>query len=134
MKENAMSALILWIDERQVKLFHLKPNAINVEHFKCRNISPVVEPSAGTGRSKKTDDQLFYKQLIQKLEKNSPMKWLLMGPSSGPKLFLQYLNENRPDLSQRVIGVEKVDPMPDSELLSVGRIFLHHYYMIQGAN
>ncbi len=56
-----------------------------------------------------------------------------MGPSLGAKHFAAYLEKSHPDLYKCIITVEKVDKMPDSEILSIGRKFLQKYYLFHSA-
>jgi hypothetical protein len=129
-----MSALLIWMNSHEAKIFHLMPNTIHLETVKFHGPRHSDETLGKNHPKNQTDEEVFFRQLIAALEKSSASKWLLMGPSMGPKHFYQFLKTHHLLQSRKVIGVEKVDQMPDSEILSVGRSYLHHYYMFQGAN
>lgn len=111
-----MSALIIWMTQQEARIFHVTANAIHGE------------------RVHQTNEEIFFRQLTAELIKSVSKQWLLMGPDLTPENFYQFLKSHHHPLSQKVIAVEKVDPMPDSEILSVGRSYLHRYYMFKGAN
>jgi hypothetical protein len=79
-----------------------------------------------------TDSEVFFRQLTDVLSQKEPAKWLLLGPSLGPKHFFRHLEKHHPEFASYVIGVERVEQMPDSDILSVGRQFLHNYYLYHG--
>jgi hypothetical protein len=129
-----MSALIIWLNSQEAKLFHLRPQSIHVENVSFKGHLHPVE-SLGLNHPKtQTDEEVFYRQLSAKLEKDPSNKWLLMGPGIAVKHFKRHLETHHPLLNSKVIGIEKVDHLPDSDLLSVGRQFLHKYYLFQGVN
>lgn len=129
-----MSALIIWLNSQEAKLFHLLPQSIHVEKVSYRGHLHPVESLGRNHPKDQTDEEAFYRQLADKLGKEPFTKLLLMGPGVGVRHFQRHLEDHHPQLNQKVIGVEKVDQMPDSEILSVGRNYLHKYYLFQGAN
>lgn len=124
-----MSALLIWMNSHEAKLFHVEPESINVEKVVFHGHEHHVETLGRNHSKDQTDEIKFFKQLIEKLKTSSSAQWLLMGPSLGPKHFAHYLENHHADLFKRIIGVEKVDKMPDSEILSVGRKHLQKYYL-----
>ncbi len=118
-----MSAILVWVHSDEAKLFHLKPNSIHVETVQFKGPS---HPDAHT------DEDLFYRQLAKKLSQKDEAKLLVMGPSLAPKHFFRFLEIHHPLMAGRVIGVERMEKMPDSEILSMGRQMLHQYYLYQG--
>ncbi len=118
-----MTAILIWVHNNQAKLFHLKPQSIHVEsvHYKGPRHADAH-----------LDSENFFRQLVDLLLQKEPAKWLLMGPGLAQKHFFRHLESHHPKLTEQVIGVERVDQMPDSEILSVGRKFLNDYYLYQG--
>lgn len=127
-----MSAVLIWINTHEAKLFHLRPNSIHVQTVKYTGPRHPVEVLGKNHPQHQTDERTFFRKLVKVLQKDLPSKMLLMGPGLGPKQFLRHLESHHDDLKHKVIGVEKVDQMPDSEILSIGRQFLQQYYLYNG--
>lgn len=124
-----MSALLIWMNSQEAKVFHLQPTTIHVERILFQGPHPGAESSGGSASGTPLDMHSRYGSLAEALHKSAANQFLLMGPSPGPRYFDKFLRDRHPLLSSKVIGVEKVDEMPDSEILSVGRSYLHHYYL-----
>jgi stalled ribosome rescue protein Dom34 len=128
-----MSALLIWMTKQEAKLFYVEAESINYEKFQFSGPQHPTE-TLGVNHSKtESDEERFFHQLAQKLKTVKARTWLLMGPSLGATHFKHFLEKHHSELSAKVIGVEKVDKMPDSEILSVGRKFLQHHYLYHPA-
>lgn len=124
-----MSALLIWTSPNEAKLFHVDANSIHVEKIVYKSS---LHPSEVSGRIASFDqfaELEFFKILVEKLKSVGSEKWLLMGPDQTPVRFKQYLVDHCSEMFQKLIGLEKVDQMPDSEILSVGRMHLQRYYL-----
>ncbi len=124
-----MSALLVWMDQQEAKLFEIENDRINVKKICFEGPEHPPETLGRNHPRHQTDEQRFYSQLAKKMTKIKSKNWLLMGPSFGASHFLTYLEHSFPELFNRVIGFEKVDKMPDSEILSTGRKYLQRYYL-----
>lgn len=124
-----MCALLIWMNTEEAKLFYVEAESINVEKMKYHGHEHHPETLGKNHPKDQTDEQKFYRQLSEQLNQKHFKKILLMGPSLGPSHFCSYLEKSYPEIYEKVIGVEKVDRMPDSEILSVGRKFLQKYYL-----
>lgn len=124
-----MSALLIWMTKQEAKLFHVESERINVEKFQYSGPHHDNETHGKNHTQGQTDEDRFFHQLAQSLKHVKSRTWVMMGPSLGATHFAKFLEKHHPDLYERVIGVEKVDKMPDSEILSAGRKFLQHYYL-----
>jgi stalled ribosome rescue protein Dom34 len=127
-----MSAILVWVHTEHAKLFHLKPNSIHVETVRFQGPHHPTELQGKNHPKDQTDEESFYRQLAKNLAQKEEAKWLLMGPGLAAKHFFRFLETHHPLFSARVIGIERVDQMPDSEILSMGRQFLQQYYLYQG--
>lgn len=112
-----MSAIFIWIYSQEAKLFHLKPQSIHVETVKRKDSD--------------SKDEVLFKSLVERVQRQSLKRLLLMGPGSAPQHFFRYLQTHQPEWVPMVIGVERVEHMPDSEILSMGRHFLQQFYLNQ---
>ena len=128
-----MSAIIIWMDTVEAKLFEIDKDSINAEKIVFHGH---VHPKETLGKNhpiKQSDEQTFYRQLIKKIrdtvKDKISTKILLMGPSLGVTHFSSYSEHAAPDIFKLIIGTEKVDRMPDSEILSIGRKYLQHFFL-----
>ena len=124
-----MSALIIWMDTVEAKLFEIDKDSIKAEKVLFQGPEHPKEVLGKNHEKNQTDEEVFYRQLFQKIKTKKANKILLMGPSLGATHFVGFLERTSPEMFSRVIGSEKVDKMPDSEILSVGRKFLQRYYL-----
>lgn len=124
-----MSALLIWMTKQEAKLFHVESERINFEKVQYSGHHHAPESHGKNHSQDQTDENRFFQQLAHALQHVKSKTWLMMGPSLGATHFAKFLEKHYPELHQKVIGVEKVDKMPDSEILSAGRKFLQRYYL-----
>ena len=124
-----MSALIIWIDSVEAKLFEIEKDSIKAERVLFHGPTHQKEVMGKNHNRNDSDEEVFYIQLLEKLKTKDAKQILLMGPSLGATHFNTFLARTATEIFQRVIGTEKVDRMPDSEILSVGRKHLQKYYL-----
>lgn len=124
-----MAALIIWMDTVEAKLFEIDQDSIKVEKVLYHGHLHHKEVMGKNHKKNQTDEEAFYRQLLEAIKLKKVGKILLMGPSLGATHFFHFLDRTSPDVFNRVIGAEKVDKMPDSEILSVGRQHLQRYYL-----
>ncbi len=101
-----MSALLVWLNEQEVRLFFIETEMINVKKLPYDN-----------------------QQLVDEIKIKPLKQILLMGPGQEPMQFSLFLAKSYPDVYGKIIGVEKVNKMPDSEILSTGSRILQKYYL-----
>jgi hypothetical protein len=131
---GSMSAILIWVHSQEAKLFHLKAKSIHVETVPFKIPKHFIENSAGLALPYSPDgEEKFFRHLVKNLKKKEPARWLIMGPTQLAPHFHRFLLNHHADLAVNVIGVERVETMPDSEILSKGRQILHHYYLNQRA-
>jgi hypothetical protein len=124
-----MCSILIWMDSVEAKLFYVEAESIRVEKVKFHGHVHPTETLGKNHPQDQTDQQVFFKQLIKKLEGESFKRLFLMGPSLGATHFYSYLGKGHLDIFTKVIGLEKVGKMPDSEILSVGQKYLQKYYL-----
>ncbi len=124
-----MSALIIWIDSVEAKLFEIEKDSIKAERLLFHGPSHHKEVMEENHNKHDSDEEVFFRQLLEKLKPKDAKQILLMGPSLAATHFKVFLARAATEIFHRVIGTEKVDRMPDSEILSVGRKHLQKYYL-----
>lgn len=124
-----MSAIFVWVHAQEAKLYHLKAKSIHVETVRTKNRRLGDAPFNTDFLEQSKEDESLFRQLARTLKKKEAALLLIMGPTSSAQHFQRHLQNHHPDLAAQVIGVERVELMPDSEVLSKGRQFLHQYYM-----
>jgi stalled ribosome rescue protein Dom34 len=127
-----MSVAMIWMDSREARIFHLVGEKIQVERLEYHGHEHHAEGLGRNHPKSQTDEGTFFKQLLGHLQKSSYGKLLLMGPGVSVKHFETYLKDHQKKMSESVVAVEKVDHLPDSEILTMGRQFLHKYFLFQG--
>lgn len=126
-----MGIAMIWMDSAEAKVFQIDSDRIHVE--KVVYTGPHSSEHSGRGRRKsQTDEELFFRQLAQRIAPMSYSKLLLMGPGLSVKHFSEFIKSHQPVIAEKIVGVEKVDRLPDSEILTLGRNIFHKYYLFQG--
>ena len=124
-----MAALIIWMDTVEAKLFEIDKDSIIAEKVIFKGPDHHQEVMGKNHTKNESDEEVFFRQLVKVLKIKNSKEILLMGPSLGATHFMSFLERHSPEIFLRVIGSEKVDKMPDSEILSVGRKYLQRYYL-----
>lgn len=124
-----MCSILVWMSSEEAKLFYVEAESISVERISYKGPKHPAEKLGKNHPKNQTDEQTIYRQLVEKFKSVEFKRILLMGPSLGPKHFCTYLEEAHSEIFAKVIGVEKVDHMPDSDILTVGRKYLQKYYL-----
>ncbi len=130
---GSMAVALIWMDSKEAKIFQLDKDRILVEKLAYHGHEHHPESLGKNHPKSQTDEDVFFRQLADKLNQDKFAKILLMGPGGAVKHFEKHLKVHQHLLAETVVGVEKVDRLPDSEILTVGRQFMHKYYLYQGA-
>ncbi len=124
-----MAALIIWMTSDEARLFHVDANSIQVEKLHYHGVRHPDETLGKNHPRTQTDEEKFFSQLTEKMKESPFETMLLMGPSYGPVNFVSYLERHASQFLRKMIGVERVDKMLDSEILTIGRKYLHRHYL-----
>lgn len=127
-----MAVALIWMDSKEAKVFHVDKDRIQVEKIAFHGREHHQETLGKNHLKSQSDEEVFFRQMAEFLATNSFAKILLMGPGLAVKHFEKFLGSHDRGLANCVVGVEKVDQLPDSEILTVGRQFMHKYYLYQG--
>ena len=128
-----MAALIVWMNKNEAKLFTVDANSIDADKVQYHGNHHPHETLGKNHPQNQTDEVRFFAQLIEKIRSKKFDLMLIMGPSLGGVHFATYLEKSAPDVLKKLIGVERVDQMPDSEILSIGRKYLQRHYLYNPA-
>ncbi|MGZ3775758.1 MAG: hypothetical protein ACXVCY_14450 [Pseudobdellovibrionaceae bacterium] len=116
-----MSALILWLDKEQAKLFQLDVDGVAKSNLHFH----------GHKHGEHTDEEKFYHQLCQHLNGVESDKWLIVGPGVGREHFLHHLERHHPNLKSKIVGSEKMEVLTDNQIVAEGKKFFHHLNLFE---
>ncbi|MGE0633189.1 MAG: hypothetical protein AB7O96_12315 [Pseudobdellovibrionaceae bacterium] len=126
-----MSALIIWVDSQEAKLFNLLPTGLKTEKI---SLSTKLHPPEVHGKNhtrEERDEGRFYHLLCTALEKNPATEWLVAGPGPGRKNFVGHLQKHHPNLMDYVKGEQTMDSLTDNQILAEGRKFFKHHHLFE---
>jgi stalled ribosome rescue protein Dom34 len=113
---------IVWIDHREARVFHF--NETDAErivvhsHLSGRHLQHKANT---TGSGHHGVDREFLQRVTAALTHTGAI--LITGPASAKLELRGFLVEHRPDLAQRISGVEPLDHPSDGALLALARRF-----------
>jgi stalled ribosome rescue protein Dom34 len=113
---------IVWIDHREAKIFHF--NATEAErvlvhsHLSGHHLQHKANT---TGSGHHGVDRDFLQRVTAELTHTGAI--LITGPANAKLELQHFLTEHRPDLAQRISGVEALDHPSDGALVALARKF-----------
>jgi hypothetical protein len=117
---------VVWMDHRSALVEHLgredvtklKVHAGGSAHFLER--AKHIHHRAGsiTGNHA-PDNPLYFNDVIAAL--GDAKEWLVVGPGMAKQDFLRHLETHRPDLLERIVGVEASDHPTDAQIAAHAR-------------
>lgn len=127
-----MSAMIVWLDTHEAKLFRLLPTGVTTEKIHHHGKSHHNETLGRNHSVDQSDEGKFYADLTAKLKTVAEKEWLLAGPGIGRKHFVTYLEKNASSLLQYVKGNEAMDAkLTDNQIVAEGRKFFKHEHVFE---
>ncbi len=105
---------IVWIDHREARIFHF--NETDAERIVVHS-----HHARSTGSGHHGVDREFVQRVTSELTHTGAI--LITGPANAKLELRGFLVEHRPDLAQRISGVEPLDHPSDGALLALARRF-----------
>lgn len=115
------SYVVLWIDHKEARVFHIHPDKIdsstvsaprhNIHHKHPRGLQAAKEHPA--------DAKQFFDDVTLALEGAEQV--LVVGPSTAKLEFLRYVHQYGRALEPRIVGVETVDHPTDGQLVAYAK-------------
>lgn len=126
-----MSALIIWLNTQEAKLFHLLPTGVKTEKINLHKKAHHAEVHGKNHSREESDEGRFYHHLCEALEKDTSTEWLVAGPGQGRKNFVSHLLKHHPKLKNRIAGEQTMDALTDNQIVAEGRKFFKHSHMFK---
>ena len=111
---------IVWIDHQQAKVFHVGLSGADQidlhPHLQTRHIHHKAN-SIGSGHVHED------KELMQGVADavSDAGEILIIGPAAAKTELAKYLRERRPEIGERIVGVEAADHPSDREIVAYAR-------------
>jgi stalled ribosome rescue protein Dom34 len=114
---------IVWIDRSEAKVFHVSATEDSKIVANSHTSTQRLHHQASSESGKEAVDGEFFHRICGAL--NHTGGTLITGPGNAKFELKNYLDKHRPDLAQRVYGVETLDHPGDAELLALARRFFN---------
>jgi stalled ribosome rescue protein Dom34 len=113
---------IVWIDHREAKIFHFSATEVNRAVVHSRGSGQNLHHKANTtGSGHLGVDKDFLQRVTAALTHTGAI--LITGPAGAKTELRNYIAQHRPDLAQRISGVEALDHPSDGALVALARKF-----------
>lgn len=111
---------VIWVDHRQARIFHV--GLTGTDEIVLRSHLPtqhIHHKANSIGAGHVSEDENFLKSIAQALEDAGQI--LILGPSVEKVVLNNYLRENDPKLSARIVAVESADHPSDREIIAYAK-------------
>jgi stalled ribosome rescue protein Dom34 len=113
--------VIVWIDHREAKIFHVDTSDSDRVVVSAHGGHHMQHKANVTGSGHQGVDTEFFKRVIEALARAGAI--LIAGPGNAKAEFKNYIAEHRAELAQRISAVEALDHPSDAELIALARKF-----------
>lgn len=127
-----MSALVIWLDTKEVKFYRLTPNGVIQDNLIYDGPRHEAEVHGRNHPISQTDEERFYHQVAEYLEREEATEWLLLGPGLGKDHFFNHVQSHHPQIRNRFVSIEKADQLSDQDVIARGRSFFRQRQVFQG--
>ncbi len=117
---------VVWLDHRSAHVQHLGRDDVTALTVRPTGSAHLLEHAkhihhrAGTRTGNHApDNPHYFDDVIAAL--GDAREWLIVGPGTSKQDFMRHLRERRPDLLERVVGVEASDHPTDKEIAAHAR-------------
>jgi len=111
---------IVWIDHQQAKVFHIGLSGADQidlhPHLQTRHIHHKAN-SIGSGHVH--EDEELMQGVADAVSDAGEI--LIIGPAGAKTELAKYLREHRPEIGERIVGVEAADHPSDREIVAYAR-------------
>lgn len=127
-----MSAMMIWIDSQEAKLFTFEADGVRTQHLKPHGPHH-HDQSLGRNHTKAEGDaQKFYHEVCQHLAAEKSVRWLIAGPGLAHTHLVHHLEKHHPALKAKVVGVQALEKMSDGQLIDKAKEFFSHQGVFGG--
>ena len=120
-----MSAVVIWIDSSEAKIFKLGKQGVEHHHVKPHGHKHPSEPHGKHNTHHAGWDTLFKdtSKVIQ-----GATEILILGPGEPKTGFKAHLEKHHAgDLAKHIVGVETVDHPSDNQIIAMAKKFFKEY-------
>ncbi len=118
---------VVWLDHRLAHVLHLaRDHVAEALHVHAKGSGHLLEHAkhihhkAGTRSGNHApDNPIYFNDVIAAL--GDAHDWLIVGPGTAKQDFMRHLKEHRPELIERVVGVESADHPTDNQIAAHAR-------------
>lgn len=121
-----MSALIVWLDKEQAKLFQLNADGVQKSNLHYHGHKHPVETLGKNHPIEQSDEEKFYHQLCGYLENMESSRWYIVGPGLAREHFLGHIDRHHPNLKNKIVGSDKMEALTDNQIIQEGAKFFKH--------
>jgi len=126
-----MSAMIIWMDSTEAKIFQLKPGGVEAHRVTAHGKSHHTETLGRNHSIEQSDEGKFFSELCKELKTVKETEWLIAGPGMGRKHFATYMEKHHPEFSKFVKGNEAMEKLTDNQIVAEGRKFFKHEHVFE---
>jgi len=112
----------VWIDKKQARIFHVRPENFDESTVKAPHREVQHPTREGGDKNHPQDEQHFFRDVAHALA--DAREILLVGPSTAKFHFLKYADKHDHALATRIVGVETIDHPTDRQLAAYVRRYL----------
>ena len=111
---------IVWIDHHVARICSFNADEAEVTIVRPDRPTRHIHHKANTiGSGHAGEDQGFYAAVAERFQSAGAV--LITGPANAKHELVKHLEQCRPELRSRVVGVESLDHPTDGELVAYGR-------------
>ena len=117
---------VVWLDHRSAHVLHLGRDDVDALHVRAKGSAHLLEHAkhihhrAGTRTGNHApDNPVYFNDVVAAL--GEAHDWLIVGPGTAKHDFMRHLKEHRPELIERVVGVENADHPTDNQIAADAR-------------
>ena len=116
---------VIWIDHHEARIFEFTADEAEKEIVRPEHPVKHLHAKPGTLASwRAPEDKTYYADVAKALEGVGEI--LVTGPANAKLVLVKYLQKQKPDLAEKVIGIETVDHPTDGQLVAFARNYFKH--------
>lgn len=126
-----MSSMVILINTNEANLYHLNPDGVVKDEIKYAGPKHPAETNAANHPIHQTDEERFYHQVCETLEKTKADEWLVFGAGPGIDHFFNHLEKHHKGLKKNVVGQFKIPHLTENQLLARARNYFRKIHAYQ---
>jgi stalled ribosome rescue protein Dom34 len=117
---------VVWLDHRSAHVLHLGHDDVAALHVHAKGSGHMLEHAkhihhrAGTRTGNHApDNPTYFNDVVAAL--GDAHDWLIVGPGTAKQDFMRHLRDHRPELVERIVGIESADHPTDKQIVANAR-------------